>query len=117
MVEDEEDGPVPYKDRLRIAREKIKNELGKVIEIERKKDKKKVAWTVVEEVHQDLDVYLQERKDIGLKNFDLEKADPMTIFADLFLKLSPQSWQTDLFKINQGVIQYNSNPRILRPVK
>jgi len=95
----------------------IKDEVGKVIEIERKKDKKKVTWTIVEEVHQDLNKHLQERRDIGPNFFVLEKADPMTIFADLFLQLSPHSWQTELFKMNVAIQHYNANPRILRPIK
>ena len=56
-------------------------------------------------------------KDIGLKNFDFDAVDTSTIFADIFLLLSPQKWEVDLAKINKSIEEHNREASPVRPVK
>ena len=71
---------------------------GSEVTVYRKKKTEWVKWTVVAEVDPQLPPELEERTKIGLKNFDFSAADTATIFADIFLLLSPQKWETDFGK-------------------
>ena len=64
---------------------------GKEVTVKRSKNNESVKWKVVEEVDPQLPPELKERTKIGLKNFDFSAADTATIFADIFLLLSPQN--------------------------
>lgn len=72
----------------------------------RRRDKQKIIWEVVEEVHPV--VPSKERKNIGLKDFDLLCPEKDTIFADLLLHLSPLPWEQEVQLINEAIRKSNA---------
>ena len=101
------ENPTPnYHERLSRARDAIKSDLGGKVEVIRRRDKQKIIWEVVEEVHPV--VPPKERKNIGLKDFDLLRADKETIFADLLLHLSPLPWEQEVQLINEAIRKINA---------
>ena len=72
---------------------------------------------MVGEVHVEVPNKFREKKDIGLKNFDFDTVDTSTIFADIFLLLSPQKWKLDLAKINKNFEEHNIEASTVRPIE
>jgi len=97
--------PTYYK-RLSKARQKIKDQLGKKVEVIRKRDKAKLIWTAEEEVNP-ITPPPKESNNIGLKHFNLTSPNKDTAFADLFLHLCPQPWETEVRKLNEGIQRSN----------
>ena len=96
------DLPINYHERLSLARGRIAALAGHVETCT--SQGLTIHWKVIPEHHAP---DLPERRNIGIKNIEIQRLDPQTKFADVFLHLMFADWTEKLCKMNCAISAFN----------